>query len=126
MSSRTGGKEKMACCGGQAVRLQHKVRDPLCGKSMPVDSPYQLDLEGRSHRFCSEACRVDYARAAQGEAVPDVAFDCVMHPEARQTQPGECALCGMALAPVRITVAGDSPPGPAGGVLGRLRAALRL
>lgn len=116
----------MACCGGQAVRLQHKVRDPLCGKSVAVDSPYRLAQEGRSHRFCSEACLVDYTRAIQGEAVPDVAFNCLMHPEARQTQPGECALCGMTLSPVRTIVTGKSPQGPVGGVLGRLRAALRL
>ena len=94
--------------------------------SVDVNSPYRLDAEGRSLRFCSEACRADYARAMDGESVPGVAFACVMHPDGRQDRPGECAVCGMTLAPVRTTVAGDSPLRPEGGVLRRLRAALRL
>lgn len=126
MSSKTAGKEKAACCGGAAVRIPPSVHDPLCGKSVPADSPYRLDEKGRSHRFCSETCQNDYARAARGEPVDGVAFICAMHPEARQSQPGECALCGMKLAPVRVAVAGSSIQEPAGGVIGRLRAVLRL
>ena len=126
MTGKTSAKETAACCGGQAVRLGHKVRDPLCGISVDVYSPYRLDQEGRSHRFCSEACRADYAKAMQGESVPGVTFNCVLHPEGRQDRPGECAVCGMTLMPVRVTVAGHAAQEFGGGLLGRLRAALRL
>ncbi len=123
MSASAGGKQNTACCGGQAIRLQNKVRDPLCGAPVAPDSPYRA---GRGHRFCSEACREDYTRAVQGEAVPGVAFECVMHPETRQERPGECALCGMALVPARIMTPGGSTHGYGAGVLRRLRSALRL
>ncbi len=116
----------MACCGAQAVRLQNKVRDPLCGASVDVNSPYRMDNAGRSHRFCSEACKDDYSRVMQGEAVPGVVFECVMHPEARQDQPGECALCGIALAPARNIILNRSAHRHGEGLLGRLRSALRL
>lgn len=129
MSTKTAGKQNMACCGGQAVRLQNRLRDPLCGAWVAPDSPYRLDLTGQSHRFCSEACQEDYTRALRGEATPGVAFECVMHPEHRQELPGECALCGMTLNPARIMATEgalrDSTQGPVAGVLGRLRSALR-
>ncbi|MEE8433706.1 MAG: heavy metal-binding domain-containing protein [bacterium] len=111
MSARAGGKQPAACCGGQAVRLQNKVRDPLCGAAVTADSHHKLNHQGRGHRFCSEACREDYAHALQGEAVPGVTFECVMHPELRQELPGECAMCGMTLGPVRVKIGGRSPFG---------------
>ncbi|MBI3993224.1 MAG: hypothetical protein HY342_08115 [Candidatus Lambdaproteobacteria bacterium] len=126
MAGKTSAKETAACCGGQAVRLGRKVRDPLCGMSVEVNSPYRLDQGGRSHRFCSEACRADYAKAVKGESVPGVTFNCALHPEGRQDTPGECAVCGMALMPVRSTIAGHAAQQSGGGLLGRLRAALRL
>lgn len=124
MTGKARANQNAACCGGQAVRLGNKVRDPLCGKAVDMGSPYRLDQNGRSHRFCSEACRADFAKAIQGESVPGVAFQCVMHPEAPQDLPGECAICGMKLVPVRTSSAGDAPAAPMGGLLGRLRAAL--
>lgn len=126
MSAKGKGKQPAACCGGQAVRLQNKVRDPLCGAAVAPDSPHQLNHQGRGHRFCGEACREDYAHALQGEAVPGVTFECVMHPELRQELPGECAMCGMALVPARKTPSGDSTRGSGAGVFGRLRATLGL
>ncbi len=126
MSANAGGKQNTACCGGQAARLQNKVRDPLCGASVAVNSPHRLERVGRSHRFCSEACREDYTGAVQGKAVPGVAFECFMHPETRQELPGECAVCGMALVLVRKMTSGGSTRGYGAGVLGRLRSALRL
>ena len=126
MAGRTNANEPAACCGGQAVRLGRKVHDPLCGMSVDVNSPYRLDEEGRSHRFCGEACRADYARAIEGERVPGVTFNCAMHPEGRQDEPGECAVCGMTLMPTRATIAGHAARQSGGGLLGRFRAALRL
>ncbi len=124
MAAKQKRQESSACCGGETLRLQPKVRDPLCGKSVDVDSPHRLAQGGRSHRFCSESCQVDFTRAMDGEAVLGVTFNCEMHPEARQEHPGECPLCGIALAPMRVPVAGNSRLGRAGGIFGRLRAAL--
>ena len=33
----------------------------------------------------------------------DVAYTCPMHPEIRQSGPGACPICGMALEPVVVT-----------------------
>ena len=126
MAAKSSANQAAACCGGQAVRLGHKVRDPLCGMSVDADSPHRLEEEGRSLRFCGESCRADYARALRGESVPGVAFTCVMHPEGRQERPGECAVCGMALVPARTAAAGHGAQRPGGGVLRRVWAALGL
>lgn len=42
------------------------------------------------------------APAKQGDSKPDepsVVYTCPMHPEVRQSQPGSCPKCGMALKP---------------------------
>lgn len=126
MAGKSNGQGAAACCGAQAVRLGNKVRDPLCGLSVDVNSPYRLDGDARGLRFCSEACRDDYARAVAGEPVPGVSFACPMHSYGRQDEPGECAVCGMKLTPVRTA----PPPGASeratGGVLGWVRSALHL
>lgn len=126
MAGKSNGQGAAACCGAQAVRLGNKVRDPLCGMSVDINSPFRLDGESRSLRFCSETCRDDYARALAGESVPGVSFACPMHPYGRQDEPGECAVCGMKLTPARTGPAGDSTQRPAGGVLGWVRSALHL
>jgi YHS domain-containing protein len=124
MIGRRAAKESAVCCGGEAVHLGHKVRDPLCGMSVDANSPYQL--EGNDGlRFCSEDCRDDYARAVAGAGVPGVAFTCDMHPAGPQEGPGECALCGSQLMPMRVGPRRGSSSRLGSG-LQRLQATLRL
>ena len=97
--------------------------DPVCGMTVRPDGVHRLAHGGREFRFCSARC-VERFRAepdryvdAQGERrattgtsrvppsppPPTVAgplYTCPMHPEIRQSGPGSCPLCGMAIEPV--------------------------
>lgn len=124
MTGKNRESSHAACCGGQAVRLGHTVRDPLCGMAVDANSIHRLDVDGASHRFCSETCRDDYARILNGETVPGVEFTCVEHPEGRQDRPGPCVVCGTPLVAVRSAPTGEAA-GPHG-LLEFLRSALHI
>ena len=99
------------------------LSDPVCGMSVSADSDYRHTHEGKNYVFCSASCRdkfvatpAKYLRSAHTESAaargepnycPDdgcdtgsVTYTCPMHPEIRQTGPGTCPKCGMALEPV--------------------------
>src|SRR6266702_1274679 len=84
--------------------------DPVCG--MPLDisaAKYTHSYAGRRWYFCSRHCLDKFAaepeRYAKAEgkpaprpgATPGAIYTCPMHPEIRQTGPGNCPKCGMAL-----------------------------
>ncbi len=100
------------------------VRDPVCGMEVdPVSSEHRADHNERTYYFCSEGCRSRFldepdryvpgvadsgSRGSVDEASSDaddgpVEYTCPMHPEIRQSGPGACPICGMALEPVMIT-----------------------
>mgnify|MGYP002777777364 CR=1 FL=1 len=84
-------------------------RDPVCGMSVREDSPHRTELDGVTHRFCSARCREKFT-AEPGSHLGDAGtraaavpagreHTCPMHPEVRQSGPGTCPKCGMALEP---------------------------
>ena len=91
------------------------IVDPVCGMTVALGGPHQLEKEGRTVAFCSAHClaefRDDPARQPTGRqraasklvAAPppgepaSVEYSCPMHPELRQSYPGSCPKCGMAL-----------------------------
>lgn len=90
-----------------------EVKDPVCGMTVKIDSPHQLQYAGKAYRFCSEKCLSKfkaapdlYGPAAHGETTKlpttagDTWYTCPMHPEIRQLGPGTCPKCGMTLEPV--------------------------
>ena len=104
--------------------------DPVCGMTVPTDSPHHAVHAGHRHAFCSAGCKAKfvadpqrYANAAHGSggahtskstSVTDVAnapagtiYTCPMHPEVRQVGPGNCPICGMALEPEMPTEQDD-------------------
>ena len=98
-------------------------RDPVCGMTVRADSPHRTELGGVRYGFCSARCREKFvaeparylagedgeegerAPAPRAEAAGQV-YTCPMHPEVRQSGPGDCPTCGMALEPA-------GPPAPA-------------
>src|SRR5262249_57077793 len=95
---------------------------PVCG--MPVErapEPLTLQHGGRLYAFCSRHClerfRSDPAAyvAAKLETTPEekpagrggVIYTCPMHQEIRQSGPGACPKCGMALEPLVPIPAAD-------------------
>ncbi len=96
--------------------------DPVCGMTVTEDKPHHLEYEGQNYRFCSRHCldkfQVNPAAYIKADlAAPPVTilpasgnYTCPMHPEIRQSEPGSCPKCGMALerveaAPARTNAA---------------------
>ena len=86
------------------------VIDPVCGMQVdPASSQHHARHDGEDYHFCSARCRErfvtdpdKYLSPSEVEADPALAgatYICPMHPEVRQTGPGTCPICGMALEP---------------------------
>lgn len=100
------------------------MRDPVCG--MPVmETTLTTEWQGTAYRFCRQSCLtkfrtnpavyagVDKPHAPstipmsglEGQSASDQkeflqTYGCPMHPEVRQSGPGSCPICGMALGPL--------------------------
>ena len=102
------------------------LTDPVCGMKVTDQSSHFLPHNGLQVYFCSAGCKAKFAanpakylaRTASPAAVAPVSSDtavagviytCPMHPEIRQSKPGACPKCGMALEPEMPTLEeGDS------------------
>ncbi|HUD85015.1 MAG TPA: heavy metal translocating P-type ATPase [Xanthobacteraceae bacterium] len=92
--------------GGGAAAI-----DPVCGMTVdPAKSPHRHSHHDHTYHFCSAGCRgkftadpEKYLEAAEEPATEAVSestiYTCPMHPEIRQSGPGSCPICGMALEP---------------------------
>jgi Cu+-exporting ATPase len=95
-------------------------RDPVCGMSVnPATTKHAFEYRGKKYDFCSARCLetfkgnpAHYLQAAKAPASPRVslgppaakvpsssAYVCPMCPEVRESKPGACPSCGMALEP---------------------------
>jgi Cu+-exporting ATPase len=106
---------------GAHDQVANGVLDPVCGMSVdPHTTPHRHQHAGRTYYFCCAGCRTKFAAdparylggAAKAEApVPTgTIYTCPMHPEIRQTAPGACPICGMALEPELVTA--EAAPNP--------------
>ena len=86
--------------------------DPVCGMSVdPKTTNYNHTYKEHDYYFCAENClkkfKADpekYLAPKQEEPVIAAAiYICPMHPQIRQTGPGTCPICGMALEPEVMT-----------------------
>jgi len=88
-----------------------KAIDPVCGMSVDIaQAKYQHRHGGSTWYFCGRRClekfSADPGLYLKAEAAPPPAagagaiYTCPMHPEIRQTGPGACPKCGMALEPL--------------------------
>ena len=84
----------------------------------PQTARFKHDHGGRTYYFCAQGCLDRFAadpakylgERTSAPPVPDAVYTCPMHPEVRQTGPGACPKCGMALEPVEVTA--DETPNP--------------
>jgi len=97
------------------------ARDPVCGMTVdPATARHRHDHAGQTYYFCSAGCRTKFAadptkyldknQPAATPAPAGTIYTCPMHPEVRQTGPGSCPICGMALEPEIATA--DAGPNP--------------
>ena len=91
--------------------------DPVCGMKVdPHTARHRTGYGGRTYYFCCEGCKTKFEADPQKYLDPRAAgpvpegteYTCPMHPEIRQTGPGSCPICGMALEPVLVTA--EAPP----------------
>ncbi|MDH4235080.1 MAG: YHS domain-containing protein, partial [Gallionella sp.] len=82
-------------------------KDPVCGMTVSPDSQYRHVHDGHTYLFCSAKCMArfqaspaDYLDPRPAQPQVDrsgLMYTCQMHPEIRQSVPGACPKCGMAL-----------------------------
>jgi len=109
-----------ACCGGAHAVETSTAIDPVCG--MKVDratARHRFEYKGEEYLFCGARCRERFAaepekflkpREPEPAAPAGTVYTCPMHPEVRQSGPGSCPICGMALEPEQISL--DDVPDP--------------
>jgi Cu+-exporting ATPase len=84
--------------------------DPVCGMSVTRASEHHYAYENTDYYFCSSGCRRKFAAnpehylaptkpAPAAAGIESLVHVCPMCPEIRQTGPGACPRCGMALEP---------------------------
>jgi Cu+-exporting ATPase len=92
-----------------------EVLDPVCGMTIsPADAVGHVEHKGQTYYFCSESCLERFKAtpdaflsgnlSGPAAAVPGTTYVCPMDPEVRQSEPGACPKCGMALEPDLSTV----------------------
>jgi len=105
--------------GHNCQMQQPEEQDPVCGmKVNPAQAATTIEHLGTPVYFCSQGCAAKFRAApekyarTQPEENPTQApakaeahgeYTCPMHPEMKQTGPGSCPKCGMALEPVTVT-----------------------
>ena len=93
--------------------------DPVCGmKVNPATSKHRHEHERHLFHFCSARCLAKFvadpgaylkpalvatSALAPAPAPKGTIYTCPMHPQIRQSGPGSCPICGMALEPLEIT-----------------------
>ena len=110
------------------VPAQEGVRDPVCGMTVdPATAKYRADYAGETFSFCSAKCKDRFAADPKQYATPradqpppgaqaqpvapaGTIYTCPMHPEIRETAPGNCPICGMALEPLTAVVSNEPSP----------------
>ena len=85
------------------------AKDPVCGMMfVPENAAGTSEHEGTEYFFCSAGCKRKFddapGRYLDSPAQPPAAAEyvCPMDPEVRQTTPGSCPKCGMALEPATL------------------------
>ena len=94
--------------------------DPVCGMNVdPQTAKHRFATKGQDYFFCSGRCRERFAaepdkflqpKRPEPAAPAGSVYTCPMHPEVKQTGPGACPICGMALEPEQISL--DDKPDP--------------
>lgn len=112
------GSHKHNCCSG-GDKTHTKLKDPVCGMDVDPDkAKYHFKYKDRNYYFCSGKCLNKFKESPEryldkkveghAEAKEGIIYTCPMHPEIRQSKPGSCPICGMALEPEQVT-ADDTP-----------------
>jgi Cu2+-exporting ATPase len=112
-----------ACCGHASTAPEAMDKphiDPVCGMRAAADPAKAVSYQDVTYYFCGQRCAArfradpmqflkpptDMAPATPGAA--NLTYTCPMDPDVRQTGPGICPKCGMALEPLDATTQEDT------------------
>ena len=97
--------------------------DPVCGMKVAANPQKEIAYEGTSYHFCSTKCMDKFHANPQAYLAPKDAeqttesaapegtiYTCAMHPEIRESKPGNCPICGMALEPLMPSLDDEENP----------------
>ncbi|MBV8050860.1 MAG: heavy metal translocating P-type ATPase [Acidobacteriaceae bacterium] len=113
---RPAAQSGLVTLGGSILQAPATVKDPVCGMDLtPASTRHKIDHGGKSYYFCSAHCAAKfgddpekYVKAPQtaiqnapvpARQSPATSYVCPMCPEVRESKPGPCPKCGMALEP---------------------------
>lgn len=102
---------------------QKPFTDPVCGMKVAADPKKEIAFEGKTYHFCSTKCIDKFQASPQAYLTPKNAkqtpapaapagtiYTCPMHPEIRESKPGNCPICGMALEPLMPSLDDEENP----------------
>ena len=94
-----------------------KVTDPVCHMTIEESEAVATSThKGNTYYFCSQPCKEDFDKdpaaytedkaesGKPGGSEKSAVYTCPMHPEIRQSGPGACPKCGMALEPLQPSI----------------------
>ncbi|WP_194725309.1 heavy metal translocating P-type ATPase [Noviherbaspirillum malthae] len=102
--------------------LDKPFTDPVCGMKVAANPDKTIFYQGTSYHFCSTKCMDKFKADPEAYLEPKPSapisvpapegtiYTCPMHPEIRQTQPGNCPICGMSLEPVMPSLEEEENP----------------
>ncbi|CEG59132.1 copper-transporting P-type ATPase [Legionella fallonii] len=78
---------------------------------MPHEQDNAKPTEGaKNHKCCHSKQDTHQGKPASSNEGGEVIYTCPMHPEIRQSHPGNCPICGMTLEPVTATIMEEVSP----------------
>jgi Cu+-exporting ATPase len=127
---------KTCCCapgsntsdakGATSASARSQTLDPVCGMVIdPATANNRTEHGGEIYYFCCSGCKAKFLAnptqylkthaepAATLRTAPSdqgTIYTCPMHPQIRQSAPGSCPICGMALEPEGIPEAEGTSP----------------
>lgn len=95
--------------------------DPVCKMTVADDPAKRIEFQGTTYHFCSTGCMAKFREHPNTYLAPspsndnkneqaDTVYTCPMHPQIRQSTPGDCPICGMSLEPVMPSLEEESNP----------------
>jgi Cu+-exporting ATPase len=100
------------------IKIEEK--DPVCGMTVPPDSPNKYSYKGKEYLFCRMGCLEKFKKDPESyllkkkpdraSSKPGQEYTCPMDPEVKQIGPGICPKCGMALEPATVSLDDEENP----------------
>jgi Cu+-exporting ATPase len=109
------GYDGNAATGDKAVATNSEkpFTDPVCGMKVAAKPERTIEYSGTDYHFCSAGCMSKFQMHPEAYLAPENAeqrpaptapdgtiYTCPMHPGIRESKPGNCPICGMALEPL--------------------------